>query len=125
MHRRILRSLTKIKQSLVKEVDEVIYLLAKAQYQSKISKQVLGGDPHFAMMQEMFKSGNFEYLENIEVIRTLISKIQQLINIPVVADTQRARVGEYQKKLKRRNILSKVVGSGITLLTLGIYKLFW
>ncbi len=41
LHRLILRSINKSKQGLVKEVDEVVYLLAKAQYESNISKQEL------------------------------------------------------------------------------------
>ncbi|MDR0369083.1 MAG: hypothetical protein LBH96_00680 [Candidatus Peribacteria bacterium] len=55
-HRNILKKLHSAKQELVKNIDEIIYLLAKHQYESHISKRELGGDPHMAMMKEMFKS---------------------------------------------------------------------
>ena len=124
LHRWILRKINKSKQDLVKEVDEVIYLLAKSQYESHISKQQLGGDPHFAMMKEMFKSGSFEYLDNVDAIKNLVGKIQQLINVQIVTDEQRTRVAKIQKKMKIQRVLSKIFGIPICVFTLGIYKLF-
>lgn len=56
LHRYLLKKLHLAKRLLVKQVDEIIYLLAKAQYSSGISERELGGDPHMAMMKEMFKS---------------------------------------------------------------------
>jgi hypothetical protein len=69
LHRRILKKLDLAKQSLVKQIDEIIYLLTKTQFDAHISKKDLGGDPCMAMMREMFKSGHFEYLDNIALIK--------------------------------------------------------
>jgi hypothetical protein len=69
LHRKLLKKLTTTKHLLVQRIDEIIYLLTKAQYESHISKKDLGGDPCMALMKEMFQSGNFEYLDNIAIIR--------------------------------------------------------
>jgi len=109
IHRKILKKLHIAKQELVKYIDEIIYLLAKYQHASKISKKELGGDPHMAMMTEMFKSGHFEYLDNISLIKENVEKVELLLQKQVVDEEQRTKVHSVQRKMKRlifgRNLL--------------------
>ena len=53
LHRYSLRKVKEAKQTLTSLVDEVIYLLSKAQY-SLLEKETLQYDPCFALMKTMF-----------------------------------------------------------------------
>lgn len=125
IHRNILKKLDTAKQELVKQIDEIIYLLAKYQYESHISKRELGGDPHMAMMKEMFKSGHFEYLDNIAIIKENVGKVELLLQKQVVEPQQREQVTTLQKKMKKLIFRKKFLGRICTIPTLGIYKAFW
>ena len=109
IHRTILKKLNRAKQELVKQIDEIIYLLTKAQYESHISKKELGGDPCMAMMKEMFKSGHFEYLDNIAIIKENVGKVELLLNKQVVTEEQRNIVHIYQKKMNRLILRKKII----------------
>ncbi|MDR2190779.1 MAG: hypothetical protein LBP53_06485 [Candidatus Peribacteria bacterium] len=124
LHRKLLKRLQLTKQTLVQTVDEVIYLLAKAQYESKISKKDLGGDPHMAMMKEMFKSGHFEYLNNIALIQENVKKVELLLQKQVVSPELRSHIVLLQKKMKRLLFWDKGLGIFCSIFTVGIYKLF-
>ena len=124
LHRKVLTKLNTAKQELVKNIDEIIYLLAKYQYASRISKRDLGGDPHMAMMTEMFKSGHFEYLDNISLIQENVGKVELLLQKQVVTDEQRTNVHALQKKMKRLIFRKNFLGRIATVSTLGVYKLF-
>ncbi|GHW02918.1 hypothetical protein AGMMS50249_7040 [candidate division SR1 bacterium] len=125
LHRLILRKIQSSKADLVKEIDEVIFLLAKAQIDSKISKDQLGGDPHFAMMNEMFATEHFEYLNNIDRIKSFVTKIQVILGTTIATDDQRKRVSKIQRKMKILIFFSRFIGILDCIFTLGIYRLFW
>ncbi|MDR3169730.1 MAG: hypothetical protein LBU27_08600 [Candidatus Peribacteria bacterium] len=112
------------KKGLVQQIDEIIYSLAKTQYAAHISKKALGGDPHLAMMKEMFKSGNFEYLQNISLIKENVGKVELLLRRPVATPEQRAAVATSQKKMKKLIFRIAAIGSFITIFTLGLYRPF-
>jgi len=125
LHRKIIKKLEIAKQELVKNIDEIIYFLTKSQYESKISKKELGGDPCMALMREMFKSGHFEYLDNIAIIKENVGKVELLLQKQVATPQQRNQVHRLQKKMKRLIFRKKTLGRINTVSTLGIYKLFW
>jgi hypothetical protein len=124
LHRHLLTKLERVKQELVKQIDEIIYLLAKVQYDAHISRKEFGGDPHMAMMKEMFKSGHFEYLDNIPLIRENVEKVELLLKKQVVTAEQWDTVNGFQKKMKRLMFWKKSIGILCSICTLGIYKLF-
>jgi hypothetical protein len=124
LHRKILRNLENAKKRLVKQIDEIIYSLAKTQYESHISRKELGGDPHMAMMKEMFKSGSFEYLNNISIIKENVGKVELLLRKQVATPEQWEEVDACQKKMKRLIFWKNFIGWLITIFTLGIYKPF-
>jgi hypothetical protein len=125
LHRKLLKKHNQTKKLLVKQIDEIIYLLARVQYVAPISKKELGGDPHMAMMKEMFKTGHFEYLDNIALIKENVGKVELLLQRQVARPDQREQVHLSQKKLKRLQILNKIFGYFCTIGTLGVYNLFW
>jgi hypothetical protein len=78
-----------------------------------------------ALMKEMFKSGHFEYLDNIAIIKENVGKVELLLQKQVATPAQRDTVYRLQKKLKRLIFRKNLLGRCCTLPTLGIYKLFW
>lgn len=124
LHRKLLNHLEQTKKGLVQQIDEIIYALAKTQYAAHISRKVLGGDPHMALMKELFKSGSFEYFNTISIIKENLGKVELLLGKPVSTPEQRAAVETYQKKMKKLISLTTGIGSFITLFTLGLYRLF-
>ncbi|MDR2416394.1 MAG: hypothetical protein LBD75_07550 [Candidatus Peribacteria bacterium] len=78
-----------------------------------------------AMMKEMFKSGHFEYLDNISVIKTNVEKVELLLRKQVVSPEQWNVVATFQKKMKKLIFRKNFVGSCCSIFTVGIYKLFW
>jgi hypothetical protein len=125
LHRTLLKRLHIAKQKLVHQIDEVIYLLTKTQYDSHISKKDLGGDPCMAMMKEMFKSGHFEYLDNISLIQDNVAKVELLLQKQVVSPEKRNEITYLQKKMKKLMFRENLIGIVCSIFTLGIYKLFW
>jgi hypothetical protein len=117
LHRKILKKLEIAKQELVKQIDKIIYLLTKTQYASKISKKELGGDPCMALMREMFKSGHFEYLDNIPIIKENVGKVELLLQKQVATPQQRNQVHHLQKKMKRLILRKKILGRICTIPT--------
>lgn len=124
LHRLILRRISSTKQNLVQQMDEVIYLLAKAQYSSNISEQDLWWDPHFAMMKEMFQSAKFEYLDNVPRLKDFSNKVQLLLNTTIATDQQRTTISKLQKKMKILIFFSRLVWILICIFTLWLYRLF-
>jgi dihydroxyacid dehydratase/phosphogluconate dehydratase len=121
----LLKNLHITKQKLVQQIDEVIYLLTKTQYESHISKKDLGGDPCMAMMKEMFKSGHFEYLDNIALIKENVGKVELLLQKQVATPEKRDEITHLQKKMKKLMFRRNLVGIFCSIFTLGTYKLFW
>ncbi|MDR0649994.1 MAG: hypothetical protein LBG59_00885 [Candidatus Peribacteria bacterium] len=103
---------------LVQQIDEVIYLLTKAQYESHISKKDIGGDPCMAMMKEMFKSGHFEYLDNIALIKENVGKVELLLQKQVASPEQRKNITYLQKKMKKLIFQKNLIGTFCSIFTL-------
>jgi hypothetical protein len=125
LHRKLLKKLRRLQETFVHQIDEIIYLLAKTQYASQISERDLGGDPHMAMMKEMFKSGHFEYLDNLAVIQANVEKVELLLQATVVSPEKWKEIHQLAGKLHRYLFRKKVIGWMASVPTLGIYKLFW
>jgi hypothetical protein len=94
------------------------------QYDSRISERDLGGDPHMAMMKEMFKSGHFEYLDNIPLIRENVEKVELLLGKQVVVPEQWEQIYKSKKRIKKLILRSNIFGYIVVIGTLGGYKLF-
>ena len=124
LHRLILSNVKKAKQNLTTSVDEVIYLIAKAQY-SLSEQQALKYDPCFALIKTMFWSGHFEYIDNLDTIKENVKKVEVLLKQRVISDEQRKKIDKQKSSLKFHTFWSKLFGYELNFLTIWIYNLFW
>jgi len=70
-----------------------------------------------ALMREMFKSGHFEYLDNIPIIKENVGKVELLLQQQVATPQQRNQVHRLQKKMKRLILRKKILGRTCTIPT--------
>ena len=124
LHRYSLRKVLSAKKQLTDSVDEIIYLLSKAQY-SLSEKQTLQYDPCFALMKTMFWSGHFEYIDNLDTIKENVWKVEMLLHQKVISDEQRKKVNKQKNSLKTHTFWSKFLWYELNFVSFGIYNLFW
>ena len=123
LHRLILRNVKKAKLNLTTSVDEVIYLLSKAQY-SLSEEQALKFDPCFALIRTMFWSGHFEYIDNLDAIKENVKKVEVLLKQRVISDEQRKKIDSQKSSLKFHTFWSKFFGYELNILSIWIYNPF-
>ena len=124
LHRLSLRNVKKSKQDLVNSVDRVIYLLSRAQY-SLSEQQALKFDPCFALMKTMFRSGHFEYIDNLDTIKENVKKVEVLLKQRVISDDERKKIDKQRNSLKFHLYWRRFFGYELNAVTCGIYNLFW
>ena len=124
LHRWILKKVQKSKQNLTTSVDEVIYLLSKAQY-SLSEQQTLQYDPCFALMKTMFGTWHFEYIDNLDTIKENVQKVELLLHQRVISDEQWNKINNQKRNLKSNQFWRNFLGYELNLVTIGIYNLFW
>ena len=124
LHRYSLRKVLQAKKDLTSSVDEVIYLLSKAQY-SLTEKETLKYDPCFALMKTMFWSGHFEYIDNLDTIKGNVKKVEVLLHKKVISDWQWKKIDNQKNSLKKHTFWSKFLWYILNLVTIWIYNLFW
>ena len=109
------------KKKLVESVDEIIYLLSKAQY--KLSEeQTLKYDPCFALMKTMFDSWHFEYLNNLDTIKENVKKVELLLHQTVISDNKRTKLNKQKKALKWHNSWNKLFWYELNIVSFGLYN---
>ncbi len=79
------RAKSLLQKSLVTQIDEMIFLLAKYQHQH-IDLQALGGNPHIALMRSIFAEGNCDYIKSSKMILENIRKVEQLLSQRVISE---------------------------------------
>ena len=124
LHRLSLKNILKSKKSLTDSVDKVIYQLSKAQY-SLSEKQTLQYDPCFALIRTMFWSGHFEYIDNIDVIKENVKKVETLLKQKVISDQEWSKIDSQRNSLKFHTFWDQFFGHELNIVTCGIYNLFW
>ena len=124
LHRLSLKNEKKAKQDLVNSVDRLIYLLSKAQY-SLSEEQTLKYDPCFALIKTMFGSGHFEYVDNLDVIKENVKKVEVLLKQRVISDEEWNRIDSQKNSLKFHTFRKNFFGYELNVVTCGIYNLFW
>ena len=124
LHLYSLKKVLQSKQNLTNSVDEVIYLLSKAQY-SLSETQPLKYDPCFALMKTMFWSWHFEYIDNLDTIKENVKKVEILLKQRVISDEQWDKINSQKNSLEFHTFWSKLFGYELNIVTLWIYYLFW
>lgn len=124
LHRYSLRKVLDAKKKLTSSVDEVIYLLSKAQY-SLSQEETLKYDPCFALMKTMFWSGHFEYIDNLDTIKENVKKVELLLHKKVISDWQWEKIDKQKSSVKNHTFWSKFLWYELNFVTIWVYNLFW
>ncbi len=118
IHRRLIRKHRKINENLIFLYDMIRYQLAKTQYSNPAIQGVKG-------IKVVIESEHENYLANAKAIKEEIISIEQKLGQKIVSDDQRNTIHKQTKKKAGAKIGMEIIGRFTTLITAGIYKLFW
>jgi hypothetical protein len=77
------------------------------------------------LIKTMFWSGHFEYVDNIDVIKENVKKVELLLKQRVISDDEWKRIDNHRSSLKFHLFWRKILGRELNIVTCGIYNLFW
>ena len=118
IHRKLLRKQKKIHQNLVLLYDTIRYQVARAQY----------GNPAIQeskWIKVVLESDHKNYLTQAKTIKEEILSLEQKLGQQIISTDQRNVITKQAKKKNTITIFVQLIGWLITLLTVGIYKVFW
>jgi len=118
IHRGLLKKQKKMHENLVFLYDTIRYQIAKAQY----------GNPSIQdgkWIKVVMESGHKNYPTNIDVIHQEVNSIEQKLGQQITSTDQRTTIIKQTQRKKIVTIFVQLIGRLTTLLTIGIYKLFW
>ncbi len=117
IHRRLIKRQIKIHENLVLSYDMIRYQVAKAQY----------GNPAIqdnGWIKVVIDSEHENYLANFRAIKEEVLSIEQKLWQQIVSWEQRKSISSKTKKKGITTFFAQLIGIFITVITLGIYKLF-
>jgi hypothetical protein len=79
IHKKLKKTRLKKEQEIVKDVDEMIYLLAKAQHEMNIDVRKLWWNPNIALMKSIFTKWECDYVKSTYLILDNIHKVEMLL----------------------------------------------
>jgi hypothetical protein len=118
IHSKLLKRQKKIHKNLVLLYDTMWYQVARAQYgnpaiqESKWIKVVIDAD-------------HKNYITNAKTIREEILSIEQKLGQQIVTTEQWNIINKQTKKKNNVTVFVQLIGRLTTVLTVGIYKVFW
>lgn len=118
IHRKLLRKHKKIHENIVTLYDTIRYQVAKAQYGNEAIQNSNG-------IKSIITSDHKNYLTNAATIKQELLTIEQTLGQQIITQDQRKIINKQTKKKHSVNIFVQVIGRFITVITVGIYKLFW
>lgn len=123
LHKQLKKKKSWLQQQLVAQVDEMIYLLAKAQHLKKLDLKALGGNPHIALMKSIFTKGNYDYLQSAFLILDNMHKVETLLGEKVVPQEKEADFLKGIKRYQRISFFEAFLKMLLMIGTLGSYTL--
>jgi hypothetical protein len=111
-------------QEIVKDVDEMIYLLAKAQHEMDIDIRKLWWNPNIALMKSIFTKGECDYIKSTFVILDNIHKVESLLWKKVIAIEKESLLIKDSQKYNALKYMEKIFLRIVSIPTLWIYYLF-
>lgn len=118
IHSKLLSKQKHVHENLVLLYDTIRYQVARAQYGNPIIQDNKGIN---LVIQEDHKN----YLKNATTIQEEILSIEQKLWQQIITTNQREIIKQETNKKNRLTILVKIIGRITTILTVGIYRLFW
>ncbi len=118
IHRRIVRKHERIHENLVFLYDTIRYQVARVQASNPIIQDNKG-------IKVIMESEHKNYLANSTAIKEEINLMEQKLGQQIVSADQRTTITKQSKKKRTLMILVQLLWRIITVLTVGIYKLFW
>ena len=118
IHSKLLKIQRKTHENVVILYDTVRYQVAKAQYESREVEESKG-------IQSVIDTEHKNYLSNAKAIKEEILAIEDQLGQEIIPSNQRKTIDEQTKKKNRLTVGVQTIGRIITILTIGIYKIFW
>ena len=86
LHRKFRALRLKKEQEIVTDVDEMIYLLAKAQHTLGVDVRKLWWNPNIALMKSIFTKWNCDYIKSSYLILDNMHKVESLLWNKIIKD---------------------------------------
>jgi len=118
IHRKLLKKHMKIYKDLVLMYDTIRYHVAHTQYGNPSIQESKG-------IKVMIDAEHKNYLANSEAIKQEILSMEQTLGQQIISSDQWNTVSKQTKKKKSVKIVLEIIGRFTTVITVGIYKLFW
>lgn len=118
IHRTGLRKYKKIHENLVLSYDTIRYKVARAQY----GNSALQDNKGISVASE---ADHKDYLANTKAIKQEILSIEQKLGQEIISTEQWITIEQQAKKKNKLMTCIQIIGRITTILTVGIYKLFW
>ena len=84
IHKKFRKKRLEKEKEIVKEVDEMIYLLAKSQHEMNIDIRKLWWNPNIALMKSIFTKGECNYVKSTFLILDNIHKVENLLGKKII-----------------------------------------
>ena len=118
IHRKLLKRQKKIHENLVSLYDTIRYQVAKAQYSNPVIQDS-------KWIKVVIESEHESYLKNAKIIKEEILSIEQKLGQQIITTDQRNIITKQSKKKNTVTMFVQLIGRLTTVLTVGIYKVFW
>ncbi len=118
IHRKLLRKQKKTHENLVVLYDTIRYQVARAQYGNPIIQDS-------KWIQIVIQADHKNYLTQAKTIKEEILSLEQKLGQQIITTEQRNIITKQAKKKHIISIFVQIIGWFTTLITVGIYKLFW
>lgn len=118
IHRKLLRKHKKIHENIVMLYDTIRYQVARTQYGNEAIQAN-------KWINTILTADHKNYLANAATIKQEIIDIEQKLGQQIITDNQRKIITKQSKKKHWVSTFVQLIGRGITVITVGIYKLFW
>lgn len=118
IHRKIIKKHKKIYENIVFLYDTIRYQVTKAQYGNTAIQQN-------KWINLVLQSDHKNYLSHTKEIKEEIIAIEQQLGQQIITEDQRKNINKQIKRKRWVHTMMQSIGRFITVITAGIYKLFW
>jgi len=121
IHRKLKKKRLAKEQEIVKDVDEMIYLLAKAQHDMNIDIRKLWWNPNIALMKSIFTKWECDYIKSTFLILDNIHKVESLLGNKIISEEKESQLLKDSQKYNALKASENIFFWIIAIPTLGTY----